>query len=206
MSDNRMDLSKAALLSMEMQRGVIGDRSTIEPLVEAIARRGTVSALARVMQAARKAGATVVHCNAEFRADLKGSGRNSPMLRYVTRNPTHIVSGSEGAEVVPELAPQAEDLVFRRFHGLSPFTGTSLDITLRNLNVDTVVAAGVSVNMGVFGMCLEAVNLGYRVILPRDCVGGFPDAYVDSVVDNSLSLLATLTTSDEVVAAWERTA
>ncbi|NML08412.1 cysteine hydrolase [Sphingomonas sp. G-3-2-10] len=188
---------------MEMQRGVVGDRSSIQPLVEAIQRRQVILSLARLMNAARLAGATVVHCNAEFRSDLKGSGRNSPMLRYVTKDPSHILSGSEGAEVVQELAPRPEDLVFRRFHGLSPFSGTSLDITLRNLGVDTVVAAGVSVNMGVFGMCLEAVNLGYRVILARDCVGGFPDDYVDAVIDKSLSLLATISTADELAAAWE---
>src|SRR5690606_11224482 len=94
-----------------------------------------------------------------------------------------------------------EDMVFRRYHGLSPFTATSLDITFRNMGVDTVIATGVSVNLGVWGMCLEAVNLGYRVILVKDCVAGFPAEYVDAVIEHSLSLLCTVTTSETLIDA-----
>ena len=38
-----------------------------------------------------------------------------------------------------------------RLHGLTPFTGTSLDRVLRNMGIDTVVAIGNSVNIGVHG-------------------------------------------------------
>jgi len=92
--------------------------------------------------------------------------------------------------------------VFERYHGVSPFSGTTLDITLRNLGIKTIIAAGVSVNLGVFGTCVEAVNLGYRVILPRDCVSGFPRDYADLVIRNSLAQLCTITTSAQIVAAW----
>ena len=37
---------------------------------------------------------------------------------------------------------------------MTPFTSTSLDQILRNLGIRTVVATGVSVNLGVFGMAL----------------------------------------------------
>jgi biuret amidohydrolase len=60
----------------------------------------------------------------------------------------------------------------------------------------------VSINLGVFGLCLEAVNLGYRVILPRDCTAGFPAEYGEVVIRNSLAQLCTVTTSGEVVTAW----
>ena len=38
-----------------------------------------------------------------------------------------------------------------RLHGMTPFTSTSLDQILRNLGIRTVVATGVSVNLGVIG-------------------------------------------------------
>ena len=48
--------------------------------------------------------------------------------------------------------------------------------------------------------CLQV--LGYQVVLPRDAVCGLPAAYADALIDNTLSLLATITSVDDLVAAW----
>ena len=191
-----------AVVSMEMQRGVVGDLSRIPTLVAAVEEAGVIGNLSALMRAARAAGIMVVHCNALFRADRKGSAANCPMLTRVMKDPGQILEGSPQSKVVPELGPDPADFVMSRYHGVSPFSGTSLDITLRNLGVKTIVATGVSVNLGVFGLCLEAVNLGYRVILPRDCTAGFPADYAEAVIRNSLAQLCTITTSAEVAAAW----
>jgi nicotinamidase-related amidase len=190
-----------AVLTMEMQRGVMGDLASMPSLAEAVKLQGIVEPTARLVAAARAAGARVVHCTAEFRADRAGSAANCPMLALAMRNPS-IVTGSEGVELLPELDQQPSDLVSSRLHGLSPFTGTSLDLTLHNLGVRTVVATGFSVNIGIFGMLLEAVGLGYSAVLPTDCVGGIPVDYAQAVVDNSLALLATRTTSAELIGLW----
>lgn len=190
-----------AVLTMEMQRGVIGDLASMPSLAEAVKLAGIVEPTARLLAAARGAGVKVLHCTAEFREDRAGSAANSPMLAIAMRNPS-IISGSEAAEVLPELDQQPSDLVSPRFHGLSPFTGTSLDVTLHNLGVHTVVATGFSINIGIFGMLLEAVNLGYTAVLPTDCVAGVPVDYAQSVLDNSLALLATRSTADELIALW----
>jgi hypothetical protein len=52
-------------------------------------------------------------------------------------------------------------------------------------------------------MCIEASNFGYRVLLPRDAVAGFPADYSAAVIDNSLSLVATITDSATIIAALE---
>jgi nicotinamidase-related amidase len=68
--------------------------------------------------------------------------------------------------------------------------------------VRTLVVVGVSVNLGILGTVISAVDLGYRVVLVRDGVCGVPTEYADAVIDNSLSLLATIATADDVIAAW----
>jgi nicotinamidase-related amidase len=191
-----------AVVSMEMQRGVVGDLSRIPALVGSVESGNVIANLAGLMNTARAAGIMVVHCNALFRADRKGSAANCPMLTRVMKDPDQILEGTPQSQVVPALGPEPADFVLSRYHGVSPFSGTSLDITLRNLGVKTIVATGVSVNLGVFGLCLEAVNLGYRVILPRDCTAGFPLDYADAVIRNSLAQLCTITTAKEVAAAW----
>jgi nicotinamidase-related amidase len=77
---------------------------------------------------------------------------------------------------------------------------------LRNLGVSTLVVTGVSVNVAVTNLVMEAVNRGFDVVVPRDAVCGIPADYADAVIDNTLSLLATITTVDELVTIWEREA
>ena len=48
----------------------------------------------------------------------------------------------------------------------------------------------------------ELLNHGYQVVLPRDAVCGIPADYADAVVDHTLALLATVTTVDDLTAAW----
>ena len=159
---------------MEIQRGVIGDLSSFPQLAEAAQRVGVVPNTARLLRAARSLRLPVVHCTAEFRADRAGTTVNCQLVAAVLRNPDHLLAGTAATEIIAELGPEPSDLVSPRLHGVSPFTGTSLDTWLRNLGVRTVVATGVSVNLGVLGLAIEAVNLGYTVVVPRDAVAGHP--------------------------------
>ncbi len=202
--DDLIDPRHTALLAVEMQRAVVGDLTRIGPLADAVARHGVIAKLGALMRSARAHDVPVIYCNAEFRADRKGTARNCGLIATLTKDPEHMLSGSASAEIVPELEARPEDLVFRRFHGLSPFTGSSLDVTLRNMGVRTVLATGVSINIAIFGLILEAVNLGYSAILVRDCVAGFPDDYVDSVIRNSLTPISTVTTSEAIMTVWDQ--
>ncbi|GAB3983841.1 hypothetical protein GCM10029978_091730 [Actinoallomurus acanthiterrae] len=190
------------VLVMEMQRGVVGDLTGFPELAEACAKRDVIRNTARVAAAARAAGVPVVQCTAAFRADRAGSHTdNAPFIRRLLRNPAHMLEGTPAIEVVPEVSDPA-DLESRRYHGFSPFTGTSLDQTLRSLGVRTVVATGVSLNLGVPGLCLEAVNLGYRVVAVTDAMAGVPAEYADAVLTHTVGLLAARVTADELVKAW----
>ena len=158
--------------------------------------------LARLLSAARAAGVQVVHCTAYRRADGKGANTNARLFMGVRKSPVALLPGSPEVEVVPELGPEVDDMVLTRTHGLDPMAGTDLDPVLRNLGITTIVVTGVSVNVAVTNLVMDAVNRGYDVVLPRDAVCGIPRAYADAVIDNTLSLLATVTTTDDLVAIW----
>jgi nicotinamidase-related amidase len=193
---------QCAVLTMEIQRGVVGDLSSFPQLAEAARQVGVVPNTARLLAAARSRGVPVIHCTAEFRADRAGSTVNCQLIAAMVRNPNHLLTGTPPTELIHELGPEPGDLVCPRLHGVSPFTGTSLDSWLRSLGVRTVVATGVSVNLGVLGLAIEAVNLGYRVVVPRDAVAGLPSDYADAVLDNTFPLITTLTTVDDLLSAW----
>ena len=194
---------RSAVLTMEIQRGVVGDLTSFPQLADAAARVGVVPNTARLLHGARRLGVPVIHCTAEFRADRAGSTVNCQLIAAMVRNPDHLLAGTPPTELIHELGPEPTDLVCSRLHGVSPFSGTSLDAWLRSLGVATVVATGVSVNLGVLGLAIEACNLGYQVVVPRDTVAGLPDEYADAVLDNTFPLITTLTTTDALLAAWE---
>jgi len=189
-----------ALVTQELQRGVMGDLSQLPAL--AAAAKDQLPNMAALVRAARAAGVPVLHCTAEQRADGRGGNHNARLFQYMAKTPVRLVRGSEAAEIVPEIEVREEDIVLARLHGLSPFQGTELDFVLRNLGVRTIVGVGVSVNVAIQNFAFDAVNAGYQMVLPRDAVAGFPREYVEQVFANTLGAVATLVTSEELLAAW----
>lgn len=198
-----LDPARTAVVTMELQRAVVGDLATMGGLAEAASETQTVANAARICRAARAGGARVVHCTAQFRADGAGSARNCKLLTIsLDHNSEALAVGSPGAELVDELEAGSADIVISRLHGLTPFTSTALDQVLRNCGVTTVVATGVSLNVGIAGLVLSAVDLGYRVVVPDDAVVGLPVDHGRAVMRNTISLLATITSTDAIVEAW----
>jgi biuret amidohydrolase len=190
-----------AVVTSECQQGVVGERSSL-PELAAAAAAGMIPNAARVCAAARTAGASVVHCVYGRRPDGRGSNTNARLFRALLKSPVQVEIGSDAAELLPELGPEPSDLVLSRMHGLNPMAGTDLDPVLRNLGVSTVVVTGVSVNVAITNLVMDSVNLGYQIVLVRDAVVGIPASYADSIIDNTLSLLATVVTTDQLVATW----
>jgi nicotinamidase-related amidase len=191
-----------ALITSEMQRGVIGDLASLPELGKAAAV--AVPQVAALVEAAREAQVDVVHCTAERRADNRGANANARLFRAMAKVQISMARGSDAWQVIPEISVAESDIVLSRLHGLSPFSGTDLDPILRNLGVTTVVATGVSINVALQNLTFDLVNAGYQVVLPRDAVAGFPQEYVEMVFANTLGAVATLPTTAEVLAAWKR--
>jgi nicotinamidase-related amidase len=191
-----------AVVTMELQRGVVGDLASMPALVEAARSRGTVDACGRLAVGARAIGVPVVHARARWSADRVGTPLNTPLTAALARRHEQMLEGTAAVDLVPELGDTSADQHSWRRHGLTPFVGTDLDPLLRSLGVRTVVAVGVSLNIGVLGLCLGATDLGYRVVVPTDAVVGVPVDYGDQVLAHSLAMVATLTTVDELLDAW----
>jgi biuret amidohydrolase len=197
----QVDPAHTAIVTQEVQGAVMGPNAGLAVLA-AEARREALPNIARLLPVARAAGVRVVHCTVQRRPDGLGSNHNARLFAGGAKG-VDVTPGSEGATLLPEVGPEPSDLVLSRWHGLGPMGGTDLDPILRNLGVTTIVAVGVSLNVAIPNLVMDAVNKGYRVVLPRDAVAGFPAEYGTAVIDYSLSLLATVTTTDEILATWQ---
>lgn len=191
-----------AIVTQECQGAVIGPNAGLVQLAEE-ARRVALPNIARLLPVARAAGVRVVHCVVQRRPDGLGSNHNARIFA-IGRGEVDILPGTPGASVLPELGPASTDLVLSRWHGVGPMGGTDLDAVLRNLGVSTIVVVGVSLNIAIPNIVMDAVNAAYRVIVPRDAVAGIPTEYGSAIIDNTLSLLATITSTDDLLKAWSQ--
>jgi biuret amidohydrolase len=189
-----------AIVTQELQGAVVGPDAGLAALADE-ARREALPNITRLLPAARAAGIPVVHCLVQRRADGLGSNHNAKLFAVGKRG-VAIEPGSPGATLLPEFGPQPTDLVLNRWHGLGPMGGTDLDAILRNLGVSTIVAVGVSLNVAIPNLVMDAVNAAYRVVIPRDAVAGIPTDYGAAILANTLSLLAEITTTDRLIDTW----
>ena len=189
-----------AIVTQECQGAVVGPNAGLAVLAKE-ARRQALPNIERLLPAAREAGVRIVHCLVQRRPDGLGGNHNAKI--FAVGSGVDIAPGSPGASLLPELGPAPTDVVLHRSHGIGPMGGTDLDPILRNLGVTTIVATGVSVNVAIINLVMDAVNRAYRVVVPRDAVAGIPTEYAASIIDNTLSLLATVTTTDDLIEAWK---
>jgi biuret amidohydrolase len=195
-----------AIVTQECQGAVIGpDAGLVQLATEA--RRVALPNIVRLVPGARAAGVHVVHCLVRRRPDGLGSNHNAKIFsagRGPGKGAVDIAPGTPGAALLPELGPEPNDLVLSRWHGVGPMGGTDLDAVLRNLGVSTIVVVGVSLNIAIPNVVMDAVNAAYRVVVPRDAVAGIPAEYGEAVIANTLSLLATITSTDDLLRVWQR--
>ncbi|WP_406285393.1 cysteine hydrolase [Embleya sp. NBC_00896] len=189
-----------ALITQECQNGVIGAQAVFPALTAHT--KELIPAVDRLAKAARKAELPVVHCLAVRRPDGLGANTNARMFGAAAKAPVLLEPGSHAAAVADGITVEPSDLVLSRYHGLGPMADTGLAATLRNMGVRTIVGVGVSLNVGMLNFAMDAVNAGFQFVLPREAVAGFPPEYAEAVLANTFNAIATITTVDAVLNAW----
>jgi len=154
------DLKRAALLSMDLQAGVVSMYVKDE---------GFIPRVAGVIERARGAGLTIVHVKVGFRPNVPEANPRNRFLSAVKASPRHqeFFQGQSGA-IHPALTPAADDLVVTKSR-ISAFAGTDLDLLLRAQGIDTLVLLGVATSGVVLSTFLVAFDADYEVLVIKDC-------------------------------------
>lgn len=114
-----------------------------------------------------------------------------------------LVEGEPLAEIDSRISPTPEDLVIVKNYP-SCFFGTSLASTLVGLGVDTVILTGCSTSGCVRAATIDAIQYGYRVIVPRECVGDRHDAPHDANLFDINAKYGDVLSKAEVMAYLEK--
>ncbi|OQR65738.1 isochorismatase [Streptomyces maremycinicus] len=201
-----LDPASTVLITVECQRGVVGPDAALPELARAARESGALANVARLVDAAHASRVQVVHAVAERRPDGLGANRNARLFRAAERLPVQQLAGTDATRPASPIEVAEQDLVVRRLHGLSPVQGTDVDALLRNLGCRTLIVTGVSANVAIPNTVFDAVNRGYTAVVPSDAIAGVPADYTPAMIRHTLALVATVATTDEVLACLRRAA
>lgn len=111
-------------------------------------------------------------CDSFLQDDFIFQGRMKP----------HAIRGTDGTKPIPDLEPQATDIILekRRF---SAFFKTDLDQTLRTLHVDTVAVGGINTHFCVLATAFDAVCHDFTTIILEDLSAAFKREIHQAFVD-----------------------
>jgi ureidoacrylate peracid hydrolase len=168
--------------------------------------RGVLPVAAALLDGARAAGVTVVHCQ---HTTLRGGASDSPVWRDARSRagysaPRICLDGTWGQAIVDELAPVPGDHVVQKYR-YGAFTGTRLELLLRSLGIGTVVAAGVSTNVCVDTTAREAFAREFAVVLASDACASWDMTLHDATLRTAGQRFAVIATAAAVREAWAAT-
>ncbi len=149
-----------------------------------------VPVIGELVERARRAGAPVIYVNDNFgqwRSDQDALVKDA--------------LAGEHASLVEPLVPD-DDAMFVVKARHSIFYETPLEYLLRQEEIERIVLTGQVTEQCILYSALDAYIRHYEVVIPRDAVAGLPQDYVEAVFANTLSLVATLTTTDDVIQTW----
>ena len=124
--------------------------------------------------------------------------RRDSDARDHSNRPTLWPKGSMEHQIVDRLAPLDHELVIDK-NASSPFNGTGIDQILRNLQLDTLVVAGMATDMCVETTARDAGDRGYNVIVVEDAVATFFEQHHNAALSAMARVYTQVWTTESVL-------
>jgi len=196
-----IDPSTTAVVLIEYQNDFTSDGGALHDAVDAVmTKTEMLSKSVRVADAARSAGATIMHAPITFKPGYSEISDHPYGILKGVVDGNAFVKGEWGAQIVDELAPQEGDIVVEGKRGLDTFASTNLDFMLRSKGIKTIVLGGFLTNCCVESTMRSAYENGYEVITLTDCVAGTSVEEHENAITYDYPMFSKPTTADEFIA------
>jgi nicotinamidase-related amidase len=196
-----IDPSRTAVVLIEYQNDFTSEggalHGAVAPVMEST---GMLEKSARLVAAAREAGATIVHAPITFAPGF-GELADHPygILKGVVDS-TAFVKGSWGAEIVDDLSPQEGDIIVEGKRGLDAFATTNLDFILRARGITTIALGGFLTNCCVESTMRTGYERGYQVVTLSDCVAATSPEEHDNAIRFDFPMFSRPMSAEEFTA------
>ncbi|MBF9035960.1 isochorismatase family protein [Rhodobacterales bacterium HKCCE2091] len=193
------DPRKSAIVLVDMARDFVEEGGFIANAGGPEYRKAAaeiVPVLARLLDAARAAGVTVVYSTDE----------HTPEDVELKKWPPHSMKGTKWAEILPELAPQDGDLVLPK-RTYSGFQDPAFEDALKARGIETLYITGLHTDCCCRHTSGDAFQKGYGLVWITDALQAFTPEAHESGLEYYRTYYATdteaqLLTSDRVIDQW----
>ena len=157
-----VDPVHAALLIIDVQNYCIGEKAEVSEYFRQSFRETVLPNIRRLQLMCRRDGIEAVYSVIE---NMTRDGRDRSLDYKISG--IDVAHGSWDAEVVDEIAPGDDEMVFRKTSS-NVFISTNIDYVLRNLEVRSLIVTGLMSDQCVESAVRDACDFGYLVTLVTD--------------------------------------
>ena len=166
-----IDPKTTAVVLIEYQNDFTSDGGVLHDAVSGVMETtGMLANTRKVAEAARTAGATVMHAPITFAEGYNEITSHPYGILKGVVDGNAFVKGSWGAAITDELSPADGDIVIEGKRGLDTFASTNLDFILRSKGITTIALGGFLTNCCVESTMRTGYENGYRVVTLSDCL------------------------------------
>jgi nicotinamidase-related amidase len=198
-----LDPATTAVVLIEYQNEFTSDGGVLHGAVaEVMDKTNMLANTAQVVDAARAAGATIMHAPITFAAGYNELSRHPYGILKGVVDGSAFVKGTWGAAIVDDLAPQDGDIVIEGKRGLDTFASTNLDFILRSKGIATIVLGGFLTNCCVESTMRSGYENGYQVITLTDCTAATSVPEHENAISYDYPMFSKPMTAEQVIAEF----
>ena len=209
--DEIVDPAHTVVMVHDMQNDNTGEGGASDKAGRRIDVTHLIKPIAAFLKAARSSGTKVMYTQytnlPEFATITEPRLRDyrqmlaDPKQRAVLDS---MLDGTWGWQTIDDLKPEAGEISIRKYR-VDAFIATPFEYLLRLNKIRTIVHTGIATEVGILPTAWHALNLGFFVVVPEDCVGPLQKEYHEDAM-RFLRRLAIPTTSSEIIQCWTRKA
>ena len=191
--------SKSALILIETQNEWMHPEGKLnKALIEDTQMmQNSIVNIEKVLQYARKNDIEVIHVGLCFKPGYPEMGKAEAGLRRAIPNAGTFQEGEFGTAFFETVKPLAHEFVVTGRTGASGFTGSNLDVYLRNNNIDNLYLVGYATHVCIESTFRDAHEKGYNTFVISDASAAFNQTQQDYFLNEIVHHFGQKVTKDE---------
>jgi len=200
MSEITIDADDTALLVTDPQIDFLKPESVVwDKVGETVEENAVVEKLRRLRAAAADGDVPVFYSPHEYRDAEYEEWEHLNTIDQIMFDTRMFDVAGDGADFVPELAPDDNTFVLSPHKQLSGFWTNDVSTQLRQRGIDTLVLAGMSANLCVESHLRDAVENGFEVLAVTDATAAAGEEALEAALTNYNFIAHETATTDGVV-------